>query len=535
MKRSAGVHKSERPSTRQSTNRCVDRLATLHAVALFWICYGIIFSAIQFFSSSTLALDTAAVVENVQRTFALGYQIRNPPLFDWMYFVAQEVLGDGNGAHSFLRYSLIFAIGVLHYAAFRQVGCSRRLAAAFSYSLIFFIWMASDFHYHFTHSLPLFAVGLAAWVCALAYIDRNETWLAMLLGLLIGLGLIAKWSFPLPLAGAAIAIALDRRARGAFANWRSLLILAVAAVPIAPVAYWIATVDANPLPVAHELLIGTAVPYVDRVGPAILKYLESIIAYLLPWPIFVGLIFFATRKRRGDVPAPLHPNGRLAISMTFWTIGLAFAGVVVVGVGNMGMRYMFPVLLVAPIAMAAWIVPRVQDKAFSRATINVALIFALIAVLIRFFSFQVLDSFMPQNRLQIVPYEELALELAKRGFSEAQFVTTGGRDAGNLMVQLPEARASSVNSLRVEPPPRDALAERPCVAIWGETRGILPELPKPQPPPSYLRSLIEEGSGEINDVLVRWPKLLYGNQRQSLWRYVVLSPETPLCRYARGL
>ena len=114
-----------------------------------------------------------------------------------------------------------------------------------------------------------------------------------------------------------MAFALDSRARAAFVGWRSLLIPVAAIVPIVPVAYWLATVDRNLVFVVHDVLIRTPAPYLDRVGEAVWKYVTSIFLYILPWPIFIGLISCATRRpatQRGS----MHSNGRLVASMTLW-------------------------------------------------------------------------------------------------------------------------------------------------------------------------------------------------------------------------
>ena len=66
----------------------------------------------------------------------------------------------------------------------------------------------------------------------------------------------------------------------------------------------------------------------------------------------------------------------------------------------------------------------------------------------------------------LLPYDKLAEELTQRGLGNAQFVTLSPRDAGNLAVALPEARALSL-SARIEPPPPDPIPDRPCAALVG--------------------------------------------------------------------
>jgi hypothetical protein len=517
-----------------AADRLVERLSTPWAVALFWIGFSVVFAVIQLVSSSTLTLDSAVTVENVQRHLSGGYQLRNPPLFDWMYYFTQAVLGGGILAHTLLRYFLFAPIGILHYFAFRQVGCSRRLAAAFSYSLIFFIWMASDFHYHFTHSLPLFVLGLASWVTAIAYIERQDAWRAGLLGLLIGFGLIAKWSFVLPLAGTLVAFLLDGRARMALLNRRSLLIPLFAVIPLVPVVLWLIEVNGDVVSVVHDRMVSGSVPFIERVGPAIGEYAESLVLYLLPWPVVVGIIAYLNRRREA-APEPMHANGRLAAAATLWTAGICLAGVAGLGVTNMGTRYMFPVLLTAPIAIAAWIAARVDEPTFAEATIRTATVVAIAAVVIRFWSFHIIDGVLPDNVEQRMPFAALAHELEARNLGAAQFISTSERDAGNLMAHLPEARAVALGSLRAEPPPADLLSVRPCVAIWrGKIEGS-PTRPEPAPQPEAIAALAGADAGPIEDVYVNWPRPLYGDDLQSVWRIMPLPEATPACREARGL
>jgi hypothetical protein len=511
----------------------LERRSTPSAVALFWIGFSIVFAVIQLLSSSTLVLDTAGTVENVQRHLAGGYQLRNPPLFDWMYYFAQTIFDEGIVAHTVLRYVFFAAIGLFYYAAVRQVGCNPWLAAAFSYSLIFFTWMISDIHHHFTHTLPMMVFGLAAWITAVAYVNQPGAWRAALLGLLIGCGTISKWSFLLPVAGTFCAFVFDSRARGALWDRRSLLIPAFAVIPVAPVALWLARVGGDVVSVVHKGLVTEAVPYGQRVLPAIWKFLVSIVLYLLPWPIIVGWIGYVTRRH--ETPGPMQHAGRLAVSATLWTIGLGLAGVAALGVGNMGMRYMFPVLLTAPIAVAAWISVRVDDRSFARATINLATVVAVLAVVVRFWSFHILDGIMPQNKGQLYPYEALAQQLAARGFATAQFIAASERDAGNLMAQFPGARAVAVGGFRIEPPPLDPSPDRSCVALWGGAHKKLPERPSPPPPPEFLKAPLDAGAGPIEDIFVDWPKPLYGEERQFVWRILPLPEEWPACRAARGL
>ncbi|MGA7544894.1 MAG: hypothetical protein WBW08_03565, partial [Methyloceanibacter sp.] len=75
---------------------------------------------------------------------------------------------------------------------------------------------------------------LAFWLAALGYADRPRLARAFGLGLTIGVGIMAKWSFLLVVASLGVAFALDRKRRGIFADPRSFAILVGAALPDIP-------------------------------------------------------------------------------------------------------------------------------------------------------------------------------------------------------------------------------------------------------------------------------------------------------------
>jgi hypothetical protein len=125
----------------------------------------------------------------------------------------------------------------------------------------------------------------------------------------------------------------------------------------------------------------------------------------------------------------------------------------------------------------------------------------------------------------------LADELTKRGLGTAQFVTLSPRDAGNLAIYLPEARALSL-SARIEPPTPDPLADRPCVLLWGGEYSVPPAAP-PEPNPSpgkLLKPLGVAGSTGAEEVAVDWPKPLVGAQRRSVWHLLRGDNIDTICR-----
>jgi hypothetical protein len=63
-------------------------------VLVFWILYGIVHSALRLSISRTLTLDDARANELAQ-TLSLGYQLRQPPLYEWLLWFSQRFFGPG--------------------------------------------------------------------------------------------------------------------------------------------------------------------------------------------------------------------------------------------------------------------------------------------------------------------------------------------------------------------------------------------------------------------------------------------------------
>ena len=200
----------------------------------------------------------------------------------------------------------------------------------------------------------------------------------------------------------------------------------------------------------------------------------------LPWIAFV--LFFAWRfpKTPPSPPALSHVVAiRLASLTAIATLVLmaalllfAFAsGGALFGISRFAIHYLFPFSLFAALALAGLVAQRVEEQRFAQRLAIVSLAVALVIFFVKLGSFYVVPGSSEANNL--LPYARLADELTRRGLGNAQFVTLSPRDAGNLAIYLPEARALSL-SARIEPPPPDPVPNRPCLLLWGGEYSVPP-------------------------------------------------------------
>src|SRR5262249_19695396 len=86
--------------------RWLDQLLSPSGVAAFWTAYCFLHIALRVFMSSTLSLADGRAGETAQE-LALGYQVRQPPLYSWLLWSVQRLIGPGLLSHLLLRYTMI--------------------------------------------------------------------------------------------------------------------------------------------------------------------------------------------------------------------------------------------------------------------------------------------------------------------------------------------------------------------------------------------------------------------------------------------
>jgi hypothetical protein len=263
------------------------QILTTRGVAAFWLLWCAAFVLMLWAVSPGRTLQDALAAELLQGHLAGGYQLRNPPLYEWLLWAMQELVGSGPLSYLMLRYALIAATGILFYVALRRTVASQRLAAAFSLSLVLLYWFGWEIHHSVSHSLALLAASLALFIAALIYAERPTPMRALLLGLIIGIGLMAKWSFLLVVLSLGLALAITPETRRIYRDPQTLIVLVSAALPIVPFLLWLDSVDPG--------LVGSrAVPQGSGLSAA--RALQG------------ALVFADAAGRRGDQARRSHGN-----------------------------------------------------------------------------------------------------------------------------------------------------------------------------------------------------------------------------------
>jgi 4-amino-4-deoxy-L-arabinose transferase-like glycosyltransferase len=457
------------PAARLS-NHWIDPILSARGVVVFWLLYAVVHGAVRLSGSDSLAIDDARAAETAQN-FALGYQVRQPPLYEWLLLLVQQVLGAGPASFFFLRYLLIAAIGIATFAATRALTGEQRWSAAASLSLTMMYPVAWAFHDWGTHTLLLSIACIASLHAAVSFIRRPSLANAALLGLTIGLGLMAKFTYLLFLGGLLLAVASLPDTRGRLADRRLVLSCAIALLCAAPYLYWLVEVRGDLVTMATTHLVKSKEPHMVRALTGLAKLAWSLPVFLMPWLVVVGLLAWPAFRRSPDAPPP-EGGERIARRAMLFAALLAAIGIVTLGVTNIGERYMHAILMIAPVYVFARIARAAPNPRSLRLIVRTSLLFVAIALVIRFVSF--FESDWPRGSIRglAIPYDALAAALVQRGVTDGTLIATDAREAGNMRARIPDLRVLNRESLRVERPPRRASDARSCVLLWRERDAV---------------------------------------------------------------
>lgn len=244
---------------------------------------------IRLLFSSTLQLDDAEQIR-LSQSLALGYPIPQPPLYSWLSWGLFQLMGSGLLALTLLKYlliSLTFWLVWLCSGYLFKHSQSRGLATL---SLLLMPSFAWHMHQGFTHTILLGVAIVMTLHALLRLLQHRSPSDYLYLGVALGTGLMAKYSFLLlmiPLLLSAITI---REYRQALLQPLSWITIATLALFTTPHLMWlsqhypeIASSIDQKLQVSHENLFWSRLS-------SLFKFITSALAFVTPWILIYGLL-----------------------------------------------------------------------------------------------------------------------------------------------------------------------------------------------------------------------------------------------------
>lgn len=392
--------------------------------------------------SPALELDEAEqALWSQQLQWGYGAQ---PPLYTWLQWAVFRLAGVSLAGLALLKHLLL----ALAYAAVYLAGRTllprgpALLAAAGMLLLPQIGWEASR---DLTHSVLLTALAAATLAVALALLRRPQAWLYLLAGLLVGLGLLSKYSYAVFLLVLLLALATGDDTRPVLLRRWALAGAALALLITLPHALWLLEHGHEAAARLAETLEG---PPPRGEQTALLRGLGRLLlvvaTFIAPFALAAALLF--GRAARAQWRHTLAPHPRLRCDVrAFWRRYFCILAVVLLAlvlsgaVGVVKERWLMPLLFLVPLAFFSSLPDLAAHAALPRMGRLLAgvalLILALMALRAPFHGWR-----GHPDELN-APVRALAQALRAQGYDGQGAIAARPRAlAGGLRLQFPAAR-----------------------------------------------------------------------------------------------
>jgi 4-amino-4-deoxy-L-arabinose transferase-like glycosyltransferase len=395
--------------------------------------------------------------------WAWGYHPRNPPLHTWLLMASYSVFGVGLLAHVVLRYLLLGGVYLFGYLSGRRLLSTYALAVVGAISLTLLTPFTWTVHTALTHTLLLAVVILATLWSAMRLTAQRGWGDYILFGVLIGLGFLAKYSYPLFLIPLLAAMLCQTEFRRVLGSPKSLATLGAALAVFAPHGLWMLGARFDFIQFLTDKQHSEAPhPYLIDVASGLGNVAAGALTFLAPL-ILLAVIFL--RKLVRTQPAEISPWARTLGLAAVFGVGLLVLDVFVLRATQFEERYFMCAMLVTPLALFAWVDRRAPELGrntlarFAGATFVITLIVAA----------GLTGKALFYNQSCGRCWEEMAVPSlvhqirTASGFHGGTIIADHYNVAGNMSVAFPDARVIAANYV-VEEPRQDAAGQ--CLLVW---------------------------------------------------------------------
>jgi len=229
------------------------------------------------------------------QNFNLG-DAQQPPLYSWL---SRLVLLISNGSpYSLMSLRYLFLLLFIHYLylAAKQFFPPQKAFTLCTLVLALIPSYAYTINFKLTHSVLVFALSSACFYYYLLALKENKSLSFLKLGLVVGLGLIAKYNFIFLLSALILASLTLKHTRKAFLKSKLLISITVSLLIASPHYLWLlkhSTKAANYLSERGHFKIAQAEDYNYLIN--IFKLSFSAFSQLFIFIIFLGVIYLVSK------------------------------------------------------------------------------------------------------------------------------------------------------------------------------------------------------------------------------------------------
>jgi 4-amino-4-deoxy-L-arabinose transferase-like glycosyltransferase len=455
------------------------------------------------------------------QTLEWGYLSRQPPLYNWLVWIAYQLFGQGVAGLTVVKYAVLGAAYLFVYLSARRILRQPPLAALAALSLWLIVPINWVVHEALTHSLSALAAAAAMYYVLLRLEATGSVWAYLGLGLTLGLGLLSKFSFGL-FAGAMLLGALTVEPfRARLRDPRIGLTLAVAALLLLPYGVWFYRHAFSITRIyAEEVDPGDPEPYLRGLASAVYYMVRVSLYYLTPlWIVFLAL--FPAAWRRGGAPAAPPAGYRLIERFFLAQLGILLAGALFAGLTYLKFRWLLPSFFLFPLYFLARVDGRADAARVRR--LGVVLVAAELLVLAAFVVNVVRGDRLGNASHLNVPYDRIAAQLRAAGFTRGTIAAGEGPLAGNLRLAFPTSRVIRLANPDYLPAPRGS---GQCLIAWDKER----DETVPGEMRAWLAAALGVTLGADPPVRLAEARFHYSRRQTLRVRYVLLPEGAGHCR-----
>ena len=437
------------------------------------ISYGLLHGLMRLLISASAELDEAEQLL-LSQSLALGYTDQ-PPLYTWLLIVVQALVGVNVLSLTVLKHLLLFGTYACLFLAARGVLQNAHLALLAALSLWFIPQIAWESVRDLTHSVLVTSLSAGCLYVTLALVRDGLTRHYFVLGPLLGLGALSKYSFLVFAAAWLGAALIHRGTRHRLCDRRIWLTLGLAGLTILPhFLWWLGHAELDTSPAFKKLARQDSLQSVYAIGTGFLRLIWASVSFLTPfWAVCLLLLPSAT-WRRSPVANEAGCCRELLerfFLLVFTTLSLS---VLLFGVTHFKDRWMQPFLFLTPFYVFVRLqgvgIPAAQLRRYSGVLVAFGWVF-LVAPLAQAW---MAPWFGVYSRLH-VPFERLAPQLREAGFRQGMIVAENTFLGGNLRLTFPHTRVLTPD-LPMGKHAHTGIAGQ-CLVVWEGKQGS--SLPPP--------------------------------------------------------
>ncbi|MFW5931725.1 MAG: glycosyltransferase family 39 protein [Desulfohalobiaceae bacterium] len=400
----------------------------------FVILYYALQIIIRTFVSDSLELDEAEQVFFSQ-WLLLGYG-SEPPLYTWLQIGLNKIFGAGVFSLALFKNLLLFLTLAFVFESARILLKSSLTAALAAVSIFFVPQIVWESQRDLTHSVLVTAMAAAAVLASIQLARRPSTLRYIAVGLVFGLGMLAKYNFAILAVILLLLLACRKGSRQLFRDRRMLLVPGLVLLVAGPHYTWfVLNLDVSTGSV-HKFGLGQA----GWPWEGLYSLAEAAVSFLTPlWIIFLAVFLPGRKIKTPWQAAREHPAARIFHAYFLLLAAVFVLGVLFFQLTEFKSRWMQPLLFIFPVYLFSLLDLKRLGQRSIRSWLGAVLAVAgLVLILIpgRVVLGPRLDYITHFN----MPYKNLAAELQEQVPGSGLILTRDSRLAGNLGLHLPQAR-----------------------------------------------------------------------------------------------